>query len=69
MMPAFTGKRSAVMNTPTIFSSMKHYVGRVRAIRNDIRTERLLNSLPREIRVDIGWPDLHRGESRRPDLS
>ncbi|OJU51265.1 MAG: hypothetical protein BGO03_02465 [Mesorhizobium sp. 61-13] len=69
MMPAFTKKRSAVMNTPSIFNTMKHYVGKVRTIRNEIRTVRLLNSLPPEIRADIGWPDMHRGDDNRLNLS
>jgi len=57
------------MNTSGIFSTMKHYVGKVRTIRNEIRTTRLLNSLPPEIRADIGWPDMHRGDDNRPNLS
>lgn len=57
------------MNTPSIFNTMKHYVGKVRTIRNEIRTARLLNSLPPEIRADIGWPDMHRGDDNRLNLS
>jgi hypothetical protein len=57
------------MTRLSIVSTMKHYVGKVRTIRNEIRTERFLNSLPPEIRADIGWPDLHRGEGGRPNLS
>jgi len=44
-----------------VFTAMRRYAGRIRAIRNDIRTERFLNSLPPEIRADIGWPDMHGG--------
>ena len=47
------------MSSSSLFSSMKHYVGKVRTMRNEIRTERFLNSLPHDIRQDIGWPDLH----------
>lgn len=42
-----------------IFSSVKRYIGRIRTLRNEIRTERFLNALPPEIRADIGWPDMH----------
>jgi hypothetical protein len=43
----------------TILHTMKRYVGKVRTLRNEIRTERFLNSLPSDIRADIGWPDRH----------
>jgi hypothetical protein len=29
----------------------------MQAIRNQLRTERFLDSLPGDIRKDIGWPD------------
>ena len=32
-----------------------------RALREEIRTERVMNALPRAVRKDIGWPDLHTG--------
>lgn len=47
------------MTQLTILHSVKRYIGKVRTLRNEIRTERLLNSLPAEVRMDIGWPDLH----------
>ena len=37
----------------------QHYVGKVRTMRNEIRTQRLMNSLPADIRKDIGWPDMY----------
>lgn len=40
-----------------IFRSVRDYAGRVRAIRAQLRTERLLNELPASMRKDIGWPD------------
>ncbi len=43
----------------TILHTMKRYIGKVRTLRNEIRTERLLNSLPIEVQADIGWPDMH----------
>ena len=50
-----------------ILRSMKRYAGKVRTLRNEIRTERFLNSLPADIRADIGWPDMHQGWRRRGD--
>jgi hypothetical protein len=47
----------AVMSRFTMIAAMQHYAGKVRTIRNEIRTERLLNSLSPQIRADIGWPD------------
>ena len=40
-----------------VVTAMQHYVGRIRTIRNEIRTERMLNGLSPHIRADIGWPD------------
>lgn len=45
----------------TILHAMRRYVGKVRTLRNEIRTERFLNSLPPHVRADIGWPDVHEG--------
>jgi hypothetical protein len=44
-----------------VFAAMRHYAGKVRAIRNQIRTERFLNGLSAQMRADIGWPDRYRG--------
>lgn len=49
----------------TILHVMKRYVGKVRTLRNEIRTERFLNGLPANIRNDIGWPDNHEGWRKR----
>lgn len=43
--------------TPTLFKAVGRYAASLRAMRNEIRTERLLNTLPHSIRKDIGWPD------------
>jgi hypothetical protein len=43
--------------TPSIFRAIRHYAGKVQTMRDEVRTERLLNSLPASIRKDIGWPD------------
>jgi hypothetical protein len=43
--------------TPAIFRAVGRYAASFRAMRDEIRTERLLNDLPASIRKDIGWPD------------
>ncbi|MDG4894853.1 hypothetical protein P9272_14880 [Mesorhizobium sp. WSM4976] len=57
-------ERSEDMNGFTILRSVQHYVGRIRTVRNEIRTQRFLNTLPADIRKDIGWPDLYTGRVR-----
>lgn len=50
-----------------IFRSVRDYARHVRAVRAQLRTERLLNELPASMRKDIGWPDhyeMQRGRSR-----
>jgi hypothetical protein len=42
--------KEAVMNRFAIIDSLHRYVGKIRTIRNEIRTERLLNSLSADIR-------------------
>lgn len=39
------------------FRTVRRYVGKMKTIRDEIRTERLMNSLPDKLRKDIGWPD------------
>jgi len=41
----------------SIFDPLWRYAERLRAARNQILTERLLASLPPDLRKDIGWPD------------
>lgn len=43
--------------TPSLFGTISRYAGKIRTLHDDIRTRRLLNSLPAQIRKDIGWPD------------
>jgi len=52
------------MNGFTILRGVQHYVGRIRVARNEIRTQRFLDTLPADIRKDIGWPDLFDGRVR-----
>jgi hypothetical protein len=40
-----------------LVAAMQRYAGKIRTIRNEIRTERLLNGLSPQMRADIGWPD------------
>lgn len=40
-----------------ILGTIRRYTGKARTLRNESRTERLLNSLPQQLRADIGWPD------------
>jgi len=42
---------------PPILSMLQHYRRKIRERRAEIRTERLINDLPRYIQKDIGWPD------------
>ena len=43
--------------TPALFRAVGRYAASYRAMRDEVRTERVLNSLPASIRKDIGWPD------------
>lgn len=47
------------MNTfnSTFMGTFRQYAGKLRTIRDEVRTQRFLNSLPNEVRKDIGWPD------------
>ena len=53
------------MNRFAVFTLLRSYAGKVRTIRNEIRTKRLLNSLPPHLRADIGWPDRYAEEESR----
>ena len=52
------------MNAFAPVAAARHYFARLRALRNELRTERLIGELPRHIRKDIGWPDLWVGPER-----
>jgi hypothetical protein len=45
------------MFTTDVFNAIKHYAGKIQTLHEEIRTERFINSLPRSIQKDIGWPD------------
>jgi len=55
------------MNPLTPFRVVRQYIGEIQAFRQEIRTVRFLNSLPSDLRKDIGWPDSceFRGAPRR----
>lgn len=40
---------------PGFVANMRAYIGRIRTMRKEIRTRRLLDSLPPHIQADIGW--------------
>jgi hypothetical protein len=37
--------------------TFRQYAGKLKTMRDEARTVRLLDSLPAEMRKDIGWPD------------
>lgn len=59
------------MNTLTIARSFRQFAGRLRRMHVESRTERFLDSLPADIRKDIGWPDRFQESPvrRHPDIS
>ncbi|MDN5927486.1 MAG: hypothetical protein L0I29_10465 [Hyphomicrobiales bacterium] len=44
-------------------AAIGRYAANLRALRQNIRTERILNALPANVRRDIGWPEIY--EDRR----
>jgi hypothetical protein len=42
-------------------AAIGRYTANLRALREDIRTERILNALPADVRRDIGWPEIYEG--------
>ena len=53
--------------TPNLLRTISRYAGKIRTLRDDIRTERLLNSLSAQTRRDIGWPDQFTDHRARRD--
>ena len=45
------------MSRFSLIAAVRHYTGKIRTIRNEIRTERMLSTLSPQMRADIGWPD------------
>ena len=48
----------------SFLGTFRQYAGKLKTMRNEARTRRMLDSLPAELRKDIGWPD-HYPELRR----
>ncbi|MGB3387209.1 MAG: hypothetical protein WBA88_04430 [Pseudaminobacter sp.] len=42
---------------PGFLRTARHYLGKISTLRAEIRTVRFMNSLPADIRKDIGWPE------------
>lgn len=42
---------------PGLLCTARHYFGKMNTLRTEIRTVRFMNSLPADIRKDIGWPE------------
>ena len=40
-----------------LLGTFRQYAGKLKTMRNEARTMRLLDSLPADMRKDIGWPD------------
>ncbi len=49
------------MAATALFGTLRRRFAYWRVLREEIRTERVLNALPREVRKDIGWPELYAG--------
>lgn len=45
------------MNAFAPLEIARRYLGKIKTIRDDIRTERQIRALSPSIRKDIGWPD------------
>ena len=48
-----------------LVAAVQRYAGKVRTLRNEIRTEREVSALPAYIRADIGWPERYFDERGR----
>lgn len=48
------------MSTLGFVGTFRQYVGKLKTMRDEARTRRMLDSLPAEMRKDIGWPDRYR---------
>jgi hypothetical protein len=41
----------------SFLGTFRQYAGKLKTMRDEARTVRLLDSLPADLRKDIGWPD------------
>ena len=44
-------------NNTGFLGTFRQYAGKLKTMRDEARTVRLLDSLPYDLRKDIGWPD------------
>ena len=44
-------------NNTGFLGTFRQYAGKLKTMRDEARTVRLLDSLPADLRKDIGWPD------------
>jgi hypothetical protein len=52
-------------HTRGFLGTFRQYAGKLKTMRDDVRTRRFLDSLPNDIRKDIGWPDRYPHIDRR----
>jgi hypothetical protein len=48
------------MSTFGFLGTFRQYAGKLKTMRDEARTRRMLDSLPADMRKDIGWPDRYR---------
>ena len=44
-------------NNTGVLATLRQSAGKLKTMRDEARTVRLLDSLPADMRKDIGWPD------------
>lgn len=52
-------------HTRGFLGTFRQYAGKLKTMRDDVRTRRFIDSLPNDIRKDIGWPDRYPHIDRR----
>ena len=50
--------------TSGFLGTFRQYAGKLKTMRDEIRTRRMLDALPADMRKDIGWPDRYHSELR-----
>jgi hypothetical protein len=54
-----------MFSAPRFLTAAARRMARWKALREEVRTERILNGLPAHIRKDIGWPEVRAGRIAR----
>jgi hypothetical protein len=52
-------------HTPGLLGTFRQYAGKLKTMRDEVRTRRFIESLPHDVRKDIGWPDRYPQIDRR----